>query len=167
MSLAFHLTLGSPGPVAPLELSPITGGLAVIAVLTLLLVGLYVAAYPRVADRLGIDEDDDSLATFRARDGVVVDEAAGTVTLPGGITLEGDESDAVAAAYDHLERRPAATREEVIRVCYRRHPAGYDDPDEWWSSLVSPAVDALVTAEEGTGDPDGRPFERSYRRSNP
>lgn len=97
------------------------------------------------------DEEDDEIA-LAAATGVETDPESGTVTLPDGTVLDRAEAASVEAVYDYFRRRPGATRGEVQRTCFSDHPAGFEDPDEWWRDLVDPAISAI--AEANLGDED-------------
>lgn len=128
--------------------------LVLLGVVVLVGAGL-VPAFVRLERRLGPDGTDP--VALAGAPGVDHDPEAGTATLPDGTTLDRGEAAAVGAAYDYFERRPAATREELQRECFADHPAGFDDPEEWWRELVDPAVTALAEANlaDGDTDPDG------------
>jgi len=149
---------GIPGAVPRVALSShVLGfpvGLVVVAVAGVALVPVFV-----LVERVLGDEDDREGVPLGSVPVVETDEEDGTATLPDGTTLDAGEAAAVAAVYDYFERRPAAPREEITAACFDDHPAGFEDPAEWWDRLVQPAVtciaEAGVEASAGSGGTDG------------
>lgn len=67
------------------------------------------------------------------------------------LDLRADAAAAVRNAFALVRNRGRASRAEVVDLVFSEVPAGYDDPDEWWTDLVRDALLALpdVTDVEG------------------
>lgn len=68
------------------------------------------------------------------------------------LELRADAAAAVRNAFTLLRNRGRASRAEVTALVFSEVPAGYDDPEEWWTDLVR---DALLALPDVTDVPDG------------
>lgn len=102
----------------------------------------------------------------RSRAKRLADPGSLHVDLPDGTTLTSKDQAAVAAAVEFREERPDADADELVETVFEESPAGYDDPDVWWTDCVFPAlsglpeVDPPLGAERRTLDLSVREVER-------
>lgn len=70
------------------------------------------------------------------------------------LSLNGDERDAVRAAFDLLVRESELRATEIRDRVYPDHDAGYESPSEWWTDCVRDAFESLpgVECRDATDD---------------
>lgn len=67
--------------------------------------------------------------------------------------LRPDREDAIRSAFTFLQFWGETTSAELIDAIYDEHPAGHDDPDDWWGELVREYLTELPGVERpGDGD---------------
>lgn len=57
--------------------------------------------------------------------------------------LRPDREDAVRSSYVFVRRRGETVRDEIVDAVFEEQPAGYDDPDAWWSDFVATHLASL------------------------
>lgn len=70
--------------------------------------------------------------------------------------LRADAEAAVRNAFVLLRNRGDASPVEIVDLVFSEDPAGYEEPEEWWTDLVR---DALVALPGVTRSPDGEDLE--------
>lgn len=90
-----------------------------------------------------------------ASDGVRADARAALEAVgvpPGGVGFE-ERAKALAAIHDHLRRRGAAERADLLEEVYPDHPAGYETPGSWWTNAYQPALRELADRRDDLEPP--------------